>query len=670
MKVHRWGFGHRPSWSGLLGAGLTRQVVGLCTVFAVALSAILAVMLTAVAKLDQEVRSARSSQAALISAGQLQSSVLAVASAERGYIITHDPRFMQSWEQARTAIPQQTTQLAGSVLGDPRQQARVQLLNQEITAYMSEESAPVVVGVHPGGPASDPVHLVDSQQRLDEIHTGFAQFHAIELRAAARQAAGADVATVWARAVAGAGLAGSVLVMLMFATLVNRGIVRPVRAAAGMADQLAGGALSTRMPEDGPHEIGSLQRSFNTMATSLESHRDDLNRFVAEQRALRRIATLVARASPPQTVFSAVTDEVRELLGADLTMLLRYELDGAATVVAACSPHDIPVAVGTRTILPPHGAAVHVYTEQRPCWTRVGEGTCVADPFLSQYGIKVSVGAPIVVQGNLWGVLIVMASSDEQLSPDDAPRTAAFTDLAGLAVANLQARADLAAASVRIVEASDQARRKVERDLHDGTQQRLLALLLGLRQLQARTTAEPPGLADELATINADLAGTLDELRELSHGIHPAILTERGLESALKTLTRRSPVPAELHIHLPSRLPPNIETGAYYIIAEAFTNTAKHASASYVCVTVTADAHTLRLRIEDDGVGGADPSAGSGIRGLDDRVTALGGSSRLTSPPGQGTTLRFTIPLELTTVDNPTQTRRPPPGTAPGANGE
>ncbi|MET7423028.1 CHASE3 domain-containing protein [Dactylosporangium sp. NPDC005555] len=651
MKVHARGFGRRPAWPGLFGAGLNRRVLVLCLVCTMALSPTLVTMLAAVSRLDREVRSARSSQAALIIAGQLQTSVLSMESAERGFIITHEPRYMVSWQQARAAIPAQTAQLEGHIAEDPQQQERVRLLNHQISTYVAEQPGPGVAGAGSHGPLPDPVQLLDSQQRLDAIRAEFAQFTAVELSDATRQAAHADTDTAWARAVAGAGLAGSVLFGVMFAAFMNRGIVRPLAGAARMADQLAGGALSTRMPENGPHEIGLLQRSFNAMAMSLESHRDDLNRLVAEQSALRRIATLVARASPPGVVFGAVTEEIGKLLRADTTMLLRYESDGAATVVGAWSEHDIPIVAGTRTALPANGAAMHVYTRQQPWWTRVGDGTAVPDPFLSQYGIRVSVGAPIVVQDSLWGVLIVMAASEEQLRQDDADRTADFTELVGVAVANMQARADLTTASVRIVEASDQARRRVERDLHDGTQQRLLALLLDLRRIQARAPAEPGELAGDLTTAIADLSGAISDLRELSHGIHPAILTQRGLASALRTLARRSPVPAELHIQLPYRLPPNIETSAYYIVAEALTNAAKHAHAAHLHVDTTADDHTLRLCIKDDGVGGANPNSGSGLRGLSDRVTALGGSSRLASPAGQGTTLWFTIPLDPNRAD-------------------
>ncbi|GAB3829202.1 CHASE3 domain-containing protein [Dactylosporangium cerinum] len=403
MKARNRSSGRDPARSALLGAGLTRRVMVLCLVCAVALSTALVTMLVAVARLDREVRSARSSQAALISAGQLQASVLSMESAERAFVITHDPRFMAAWRQARAAIPVQSVQLETLVSEDAQQQARVRHLNDQIATYVADMSSSTVSGAGGQILVPDATQLLDSQQRLDAIHAEFAQFTTREMSEAAGQAASADADTAWAWGVAGVTLAGSVLVMALYAALMNRGIVRPVVAAAGMADRLAAGSVSTRMPENGPHEIGVLQRSFNAMAMSLEAYRDDLQRILAEQTALRRIATLVARASPPDTVFGAVTEEVGQLLRADIAMLLRYEPDKEAVVVGGWSAHAVPLVAGTRTVLPPDGAAMHVYASQQPWWTRVGEGTTVPDPFLTRYGITVSVGAPIVMQGNLWG---------------------------------------------------------------------------------------------------------------------------------------------------------------------------------------------------------------------------------------------------------------------------
>ncbi|MET7423695.1 CHASE3 domain-containing protein [Dactylosporangium sp. NPDC005555] len=635
----------RPARTAFFGAGLTHQVIVMCLAFTATLIAVLVVMMAMTANLDERVRSARGAQQALSDAGRLEGSLLAVESSERGFIITRDQRFMQSWERARAAIPQQAAQLAVSSAGNPSLRVLVQHLNGQIAAYLNEDSVPSMRAYLAGGAGPDDARLLDTQSRLDAIHAGFAQFSTMQTRDAARQAAAEHADIVWARAVAVTGLTGSIVVVVSFAVFVNRRIVRPVRAAAGTADDLASRTLSARMPEDGPGEVGVLQRSFNAMAVSLEDQHHRLGRLVSEQSALRRIATLVACGTPPDAVFTAIAEEVGWLLRAEATMLLRFEPDGLATVVAAWGRGDPPAVIGTRTALHPHGVAAHVYAEQRPWLAAVGDGTPLTDPFLTEHRITTSVGAPIMVQGISWGALVVLARDKEHLRTEDVARTADFTDLAGVAVANLQARCDLAAASVRIADVGDEARRRIERDLHDGTQQRLLALLLDLRRIQKQAST---GLADvpaELATTSADLACALDELRELSHGIHPAILTERGLGAALRTLARRSSVPTELDIRLQGRLPASIETNAYYIIAEAVTNAVKHANASYIRIVVVSDEHTLRICVEDDGVGGAEPSAGSGIRGLSDRIAALGGSSRLISLPGHGTTLQGTIPL-------------------------
>jgi signal transduction histidine kinase len=205
-------------------------------------------------------------------------------------------------------------------------------------------------------------------------------------------------------------------------------------------------------------------------------------------------------------------------------------------------------------------------------------------------------------------------------------------------------RDELAASRARIVAAADQARRRIERDLHDGIQQRLVSLLLDVRAGEAAVPDELPELRSHLTSLAAGLAGALDELRELSRGIHPAILSEGGLPPALRALTRRSTVPIELTVDVPQRLPESVEVGAYYVVSEALTNAAKHAQASVVHVDVHAGDGRLRMSIHDDGVGGADPSRGSGLIGLTDRVQTLDGTVTVTSAAGQGTRLSIEIP--------------------------
>jgi signal transduction histidine kinase len=206
-----------------------------------------------------------------------------------------------------------------------------------------------------------------------------------------------------------------------------------------------------------------------------------------------------------------------------------------------------------------------------------------------------------------------------------------------------ETRDELAASRARIVAAADQARRRIERDLHDGIQQRLVSLLLDVRAGAATVPPELPEVHRQMDGLAGGLTGALDELRELSRGIHPSILSDGGLAPALKALRRRSTVPVELTIDVPQRLPDTVEVGAYYVVSEALANAAKHARASVVHVDVQTRDDRLSLSIRDDGVGGADPSRGSGLIGLTDRVQTLGGTITITSPVGQGTTLSIEI---------------------------
>jgi signal transduction histidine kinase len=264
---------------------------------------------------------------------------------------------------------------------------------------------------------------------------------------------------------------------------------------------------------------------------------------------------------------------------------------------------------------------------------------------MRERGLRSSVGAPIVVEGRVWGVLTA-TSTDQPLPADTEARLVSFTELVATAIANAESRADLAASRARIVAATDETRRRIERDLHDGTQQRLVTLGLELRAAKVTVPPHLRGLEAELAHIGEGLRSATDELREISRGIHPAVLSEGGLGPALRALCRRSPVPVELDLHADRRLPEPVEVAAYYVVSEALTNATKHAQASVVHVELHTDDSTLELAIRDDGTGGADPSHGSGLVGLSDRVEALGGTLQVTSPAGGGTTLLIDVPLE------------------------
>jgi PAS domain S-box-containing protein len=212
--------------------------------------------------------------------------------------------------------------------------------------------------------------------------------------------------------------------------------------------------------------------------------------------------------------------------------------------------------------------------------------------------------------------------------------------------AELQSRVvELAASRSRIVDAGDAARRRFERDLHDGAQQRLVALSLTLRMAERALDADPTRARGLLQAASSELTAALDELRELARGLHPNALSDHGLASAVRSLVGRAPVPVEVEALPDERLPEPIEVAAYYVVAEALTNVAKYAAASAAVVRIASDGHAVVVDVADDGVGGADPAGGTGLCGLVDRVEALGGRLELTSPVGGGTRLRAELPL-------------------------
>ncbi|MET7392818.1 AAA family ATPase [Dactylosporangium sp. NPDC005572] len=373
----------------------------------------------------------------------------------------------------------------------------------------------------------------------------------------------------------------------------------------------------------------------------------DFRRIADEQVALRRVATLVARGTGPQLVFATVADEVGALFGADGTAIVRFEPDGQATVMGRQGfQHNQP---GSRGKPEPHSAMAVVQSTGHAARRDVDNPTSAGLAATGGAGILSSVASPILVEGRIWGAMSVRARH-QRLPPDTERRLADFTELVATAVANAESRAELTASRARIVAAADQTRRHIERDLHDGAQQRLVSLALQLRATQTALPSELDTLRTELDRAVAGATSAVDELREISRGIHPAILTEAGLSSALRALARRSPIQVDLDMRVEQHLPEQVEVSAYYIVAEALTNVAKHAHASVVSVTVetgVADAAdpVLRVAVRDDGIGGADFARGTGLLGLKDRAEALGGRIVLHSPRGAGTTLRMELPL-------------------------
>jgi PAS domain S-box-containing protein len=367
----------------------------------------------------------------------------------------------------------------------------------------------------------------------------------------------------------------------------------------------------------------------------------ELRRLAAEQAALRRVATAVAAESDPAHAFAVVTEEVARLLKAQTATLLRYDEDRATSVGAWNAPGVRGVPLGATVRMDRDTAAARVYRTGAP--TRIDsydelEGGIAHA--MREVGFRSSVAAPVFLDGRLWGAMIVLSVDATPFPPGAEQRIADFAELAAQALANAQAREELAASRARLVQAADAERRRLERNLHDGAQQRLVSLALMLRMAERRHPADT-----DLARAGAELSQALQELRELARGIHPAVLSERGLEPAVRALADRAPLPVELSVDVEGRLPDPVEAAAYYVVAEALTNVAKYAHASEVSVGVARTNGHARIEVRDDGVGGAEPRDGSGLRGLADRVEALGGELEVNSPVGAGTTLRATIPV-------------------------
>ena len=260
--------------------------------------------------------------------------------------------------------------------------------------------------------------------------------------------------------------------------------------------------------------------------------------------------------------------------------------------------------------------------------------------------LRTAAGVPISVGGRLWGVVTVGSARRASLPLDTEARLTAFTELVGTAIANVETQTALAASRARIVTAADEAGRRIERDLHDGAQQRLVTLALELREIQATAPPGAAGLIRRLDDVATGLEAALDELREIARGIHPAVLAQGGLRPALQALARHCPVPVDLRVQIPAaRLPGPAEIAAYYVVSEALTNTARHAGATAATVEVTASEGTLRVSVRDNGHGGADLTHGSGLVGLRDRVEAIGGRLAVGNEPGAGTSLEVRLPL-------------------------
>jgi signal transduction histidine kinase len=397
-----------------------------------------------------------------------------------------------------------------------------------------------------------------------------------------------------------------------------------------------------------PDSEDRLMRFTELVATAIANSqaRESLARLAEEQAALRRVATLVAHGVSPAELFSAVSDEVGRLFRAEATVA-RYEPGGSAAIVVGQTAGIPVVGVGDRWELDDLMATSTVYRtgqSARNDWTGLENVAGRTGERLRTLNFTSTVAAPVVVEDELWGVIAV-SHQHQRLPPDTEERVERFTELLATAIANADSREELAASRARIVAAADDARRRIERDLHDGAQQRLLTLAVALRRAEAKIPDGLDTLRAEVTRVTEGLRTAVEELRELSRGIHPSVLTANGLPPALKALARRSTVRVRLDVEFDQRLPDHVEVAAYYTVSEALTNASKHANATQGWVSLRVEDDLLHLSIRDDGVGGADARRGSGLTGLTDRIEALGGKIKIESPPGNGTSIDVEIPI-------------------------
>jgi GAF domain-containing protein len=392
------------------------------------------------------------------------------------------------------------------------------------------------------------------------------------------------------------------------------------------------------LPPDTESRLGQFTELMATAIANAEA-RTQVKRLAEEQSALRRVATLVAQGASPASVFDAVAAEMAALLGADGVTLARYEPGDELTVVAhrgAAAPQLPP---GTRMQHGDEGVSAAVRRTERPARMESYGDAELAEAL----GIRAAVGAPIVVDGRLWGVTVAQWGGDKALPATTEERMSQFAELLDTAIANADSRDQLTASRARLLTAADEARRRVVRDLHDGAQQRLVHTIvtLSLAQQALRDDGEQAKSLVAEALDHARQGNT--ELRELAHGILPSALTHGGLAAGIDAVVARLDLPVD--VDLPAeRFPREVEASAYFVVAEALTNVVKHAHASRAEVRARVDEGRLRVEVWDDGLGGADPG-GHGLVGMDDRVTALGGRLEIDSPAGGGTRIAVTLPV-------------------------
>jgi signal transduction histidine kinase len=624
--------------------GLTGRIVAAGLILLLLVGGSFAGLFLAISELRSADTQVSRSATELQAANRIERLLVDMETGLRGFVITHEERFLEPWNAGREAFLREASALADST-DAADQKARMQAVVAAGTSYIEQYGVPLIESVRNGEQSASSTETTElGKQRVDELRSLLAEFTDTERQTFIVRQEAADSVAGTATLAATFALGASIALIVGVVAYLSRTMVRPVINAAGMAGRLAEGDLSARMPETGTSEIGALERSFNSLAGSLQESQAAQRRLLEQQSALRRVATLVAQGRDSGDVFRAVVREVGEHLPAESTLLGRYEPDGTLSTIAAwLGDQGIADVVGSIPMTP-EGLLDHVRTTRTTTRMEPYEASSGVAQMLRVDGRRSIVVCPVVVTGSDWGQLMASSRFDNALPPDAESWMTAFTELVGTAIANADARAEVAASRARIVTASDDARRRIERDLHDGAQQRLVSLGLRLRTLEATVPDGQAGIRTGIRQVAGEVTGVTEELREISRGIYPASLSRGGLTSAVRALARRSPLPARLDLRTDSPLSEPVQAAGYYVVAEAVTNATKHASASEVRITLEDHDGALRVSVQDDGVGGADPTRGSGLTGLRDRVEALGGKLEVSSTPGTGTLLVAEIP--------------------------
>jgi PAS domain S-box-containing protein len=442
----------------------------------------------------------------------------------------------------------------------------------------------------------------------------------------------------------------------------SSGVAAPIVVEGELWGVVTASSSHTTLPPNTENRLESFAELVATAIANAETRTElaiseaRAHELANEQAALRRVATLVARGASPGELFSAVAHEVAGVIEIPVVAVNRYEGDGTFTILGIAG--ETIFTVGSRWPVE-EGIAERILATGRP--SRKDDYSATPGELgeaAREDQLVSTVGVPIVVAGSIWGFMVAAAKPGKPIPVDTDARLARFTELIATAVSNATTRAELLASRARIVAAGDEARRRIERNLHDGTQQRLVALALDVEAVRDSLPADHQEAQFGLERITRELEAVLDDVREFSHGLHPALLSQAGLGPSLRALARRSPIPVKVDVNVSKRPSESTETAVYYVISEALANAAKHARATEVSVALTTPGPEIRAIIEDDGGGGAEVSAGSGLVGLIDRVEALGGRFALDSPPGRGTRISIEMPLTAEPMDDDARVSR------------